>query len=55
MKFSLVPLLLSNQDISAEARKALVENRLKDAAVILMEQNELSCVEAGQLLDVSAC
>jgi hypothetical protein len=55
MKFSLVPLLLVNQDISAEARKALVENRLKDAAVILMEQNGLSCVEAGQLLDVSAC
>ena len=55
MKFSLVPLLLSNQDISAEARKALVENRLQDAAAILMEQNELSCVEAGQLLDVSAC
>jgi hypothetical protein len=48
-------LLLVNQDISAEARKALVENRLKDAAVILMEQNGLSCVEAGQLLDVSAC
>jgi hypothetical protein len=55
MKFSLVPLLLANRDISAEARKALVENRLKDAAVILMEQNGLSCVEAGQLLDVPAC
>lgn len=55
MKFSLVPLLLANQDISAEARKALVENRLQDAAAILMEQNGLSCVEAGQLLDVSAC
>jgi hypothetical protein len=55
MKFSLVPLLLANRDISAEARKALVENRLQDAAAILMEQNQLSCVEAGQLLDVSAC
>ena len=55
MKFSLVPLLLANRDISAEARKALVENRLQDAAAILMEQNGLSCVEAGQLLGVSAC
>jgi hypothetical protein len=54
MKFSLVPLLVANKDISAEARKALVENRLRDAAVILMEQNGLTCVEAGQLLDVSA-
>ncbi len=55
MKFSLVPLLVANKDISTEARKALVENRLRDAAVILMEQNGLTCVEAGQLLDVSAC
>jgi hypothetical protein len=55
MKFSLVPLLIANKDISAEARKALVENRLRDAAVIFMEQNGLTCVEAGHLLDVSAC
>jgi hypothetical protein len=55
MKFSVVPLLLANRDISAEARKALVENCVHDAAAILMEQNGLSCVEAGQLLDVSAC
>jgi hypothetical protein len=55
MKFSLVPLLLGNRDISAETRKALLENRLHDAAAMLMQQNGLSCVEAGQLLDVSAC
>jgi hypothetical protein len=55
MKFSLVPLLLNNRDISVEARQALLENRLQDAAAILMEQNGLSCVEASQLLDVSAC
>jgi hypothetical protein len=55
MEFSLLPLLLANQDISAEARRALAENRLQDAAAILIEQNGLSCVEAGQLLDVSAC
>jgi hypothetical protein len=55
MEFSLVTLLLANRDISAEARKALVENRLQDAASILMEQNGLSCVEAGHLLDVFAC
>jgi hypothetical protein len=33
----------------------LVENRLHDAAAILIEENGLSCVEAGQLLDVLAC
>jgi hypothetical protein len=55
MKFSLVPLLLTGQSISAEARQALHENRLKDAAEILMDQYGLSCVEAGELVDVSAC
>jgi hypothetical protein len=55
MKFSLVPLLLASRDISSEARKALVENRLRDAAAMLMEQNGLSRIEAGELLGVSAC
>jgi hypothetical protein len=55
MKFSLIPLLLTGQSISTEARQALRENRLKDAAEILMEQYGLSCAEAGELVDVSAC
>jgi hypothetical protein len=55
MKFSLVPLLLTGQSISTEARHALRENRLKDAAEILKEQYGLSCAEAGELVDVSAC
>jgi hypothetical protein len=55
MKFSLVPLLLTGQSISAEARQALRENRLKDAAEILMEEYGLSCAEAGELVDVSVC
>jgi hypothetical protein len=55
MKFSLVPLLLTGQSISTEARQALRENRLRDAAEILMAKYGLSCVEAGDLLDMSAC
>jgi hypothetical protein len=55
MEFSIVPLLLGNRDISAEAHTALAENRLQDAAAILMEENGLSCVEVGHLLDVLAC
>jgi hypothetical protein len=55
MKFSLVPLLLANRDISAEARRALVEDRLKDAAELLMREYGLSCVEASDLLGISAC
>jgi len=55
MKLSLVPMLVAGENISPEARQALRENRLKDAAEILMRQYDLSCVEAGDLLDVSMC
>jgi hypothetical protein len=53
--FSVIPLLLAEQSISPEARQALRENRLKDAAVILIEEYGLSCVEAGNLLDITVC
>lgn len=55
MKLSLVPMLLTGQTISPEARQALIENRLQDAAEILMRDFGLTCIEAGYLLDVSAC
>ena len=53
--FSLAPLLVVDEDISAEARQALRENRLRDAARLLMRQYALNCVEAGNLLNVTAC
>jgi hypothetical protein len=55
MSFSLVPLLIMEKEIPAEARQALVENRLNDAAELLMREYGLSCIEAGDLLDVTAC
>ena len=55
MKFSLVPLLITGQTISSEIRQALRENRLQEAAAIIIQQYGLSCVEVGQLLDLSAC
>ena len=55
MKFSLVPLLIAGQSISAQARQALLENRLKDAATLLMQEYGLTCAEAGDLLNVSQC
>jgi hypothetical protein len=55
MKLSFVPLLLAGKSISPEARRALVENRLHDAAELIMQDYGLSCVEAGQLLDISVC
>ncbi len=55
MSFSVVPLLLTGKSISPEARQALRDNRMEDAAAILMEQYGLNCSEAGQLLDLSVC
>jgi hypothetical protein len=55
MKFSLVPLLVAGRSISGEARQALRENRLQDAAQVLMRDYGLNCAEASDLLDVSAC
>jgi hypothetical protein len=55
MSFSIVPLLLANRDISAVARQALIENRLRDAAGMLMDEHGLSCLEASHLLNVSLC
>jgi hypothetical protein len=55
MKFSIVPLLIGGESISAEVKRALRENRLRDAAKLIMQEYGLSCVEARQLLDVPAC
>jgi hypothetical protein len=33
----------------------LLEHRLEDAAEMFMQEYGLTCVEAGDLLDVSAC
>jgi hypothetical protein len=53
MSFSIVPLLLAGEGISPEGRQALRENRLGDAAQLLMQEYGLSCIEASDLLDVS--
>jgi hypothetical protein len=55
MSFSLVPLLLGNRQIPTEVRRALFENRLQDAAELLMQEYGLSCSEASQLLNIPAC
>jgi hypothetical protein len=53
--FSVVPLLLAEEQIPAEVRRALLEGRRQDAAEVLMQKYGLSCVEASDLLDVLAC
>jgi len=55
MKLSLVPLLLNGESLSAETKAALREDRRRDAAVLLMEQYDLNCREAGELVDAPIC
>ena len=52
--FSLVPLLVGGESISPAARQALRENRVKDAANMIMHDYGLSCVEVGDLLSLRA-
>ncbi len=55
MKLSLMPLLLNGQSLSPETKAALREDRRRDAAALLMQQYDLDCREAGELVDVSLC
>ena len=55
MKFSLIPLLIAGKTISSEVRQALRENRLQDAAKLIVQEYGLTCSEVGDLLDVPAC
>lgn len=53
--FSVAPLLLAEAGVPAEARRALLEGRRRDAAALLMQTYGLNCGEAGELTGASAC
>ena len=55
MSFSLIPLLIFSDVISAETQKALRERRLQDAAKRLMKDHGLPCREVEDLLDIVLC
>lgn len=55
MRLSFVPLLLGGNTLSPEAENALREDRRDDAAALLMQQYDLDCREAGELVDASVC
>jgi len=52
MSLTLVPMLLAGQSISLDVRKALRENRLEDAAQLLMRKYGLTRAETNDLLGV---
>jgi hypothetical protein len=51
---SMVPLLLA-EDIPAQARRALLEDRPQEAGKTLMKAFGLSCAEAALLVDANPC
>jgi hypothetical protein len=55
MKISLIPMLIAGKTVSPEVRNALRENRLRDAADLIMKKYGLTCAEARDLLDLSVC
>ena len=52
MRFSVASLLLVEEGISPEVRRALVEHRLWDAAQLLRREYGLSRADAAVLLDM---
>ncbi|HXG50074.1 MAG TPA: hypothetical protein VNN77_01540 [candidate division Zixibacteria bacterium] len=54
-RLSLVPLLIAGSSVSPEIRRALRENRLRDAARLLVREHGLTCAEAADLLALSRC
>jgi len=55
MRFSLIPLLIFSDIISAETQRSLRERRLQDAAKRLMKEPGLTCREVEDLLDIVLC
>ena len=55
MRFSLIPLLIFSDIISAETQRSLRERRLQDAAKCLMKEHGLTCREVEDLLDIVLC
>jgi hypothetical protein len=52
MGLTLMPMLLAGQSISPDVRQALRENRLEDAAELLMREHGLTRGETSELLGV---
>ena len=52
MRFSLIPLLIFSDIISAETQRSLREHRLQDAAKRLIKEHGLTCREVEDLLDI---
>ena len=55
MGLTISKLLEHDIDLPDEARRALAEDRLVDAARVLMDAYDLSCRDAGQLVGERVC
>ena len=55
MALSVTHLLTPDEDVPVEVRGALAEGRLVDAGRMLMQNFDLSCEEASQLVAANVC
>ena len=55
MSLTFIPMLLAGESISRQTKQALLENRIEDAANLLMKDNGLSCLEIRDLLNIPTC
>jgi hypothetical protein len=55
MPLHVVRLLAQDSDIPVPLRAALAEGRLEQAGLMLMDVFDLTCLEAGELVDRELC
>ena len=55
MTLQVVQLLAHDREIPGQVRAAIVEGKLEQAGMLLMDAFGLTCEEAGDLVDRSLC
>jgi hypothetical protein len=55
MALQVANLLATNEDLPDQVRSAIAEGRLEEAGLMLMDAFDLTCAEAGELVDQSLC
>ena len=55
MAVQVAQLLAGDEDLPGEVRRAIADGRLAEAGLMLMDRFELTCEEAGDLVDRALC
>ncbi|HKE13220.1 MAG TPA: hypothetical protein VKB80_00020 [Kofleriaceae bacterium] len=55
MPLQVLRLLAHDRDLPVPLRAAIADGRLEQAGVMLMDEFDLTCLEAGELVDAVLC